>query len=608
MSSKQTRSQLFCWSVVPWIIIFFCCLNSRAGIDHGQYLKWTTAFHVGDFEPLCNEKNLTSVTGLPFSSWSAGPGLLIFPAYAVLSVFGLQQGAGLITGFFCSAIFWVCFYESLRLLSDPRLATIGCLLAAIGTPIGFYCSDISSETWTLAPAGYLFLQASRLVVGRSINIWPMAASTAILMMLRSYLAVYAWPVLLVGFFSGSGFRGNHSKLCCPRIGFFTIVFFSIGCAILQIGVVNYWMTGDLTRSPYRFGDALFQSFHWSSPFWLHVLLDPFHGLLPSHPLVGFGILILPVLILLQLKRGRTQEAVIWSIFLVAVLVNLYVQGCWFYWWLAIPSFGMRGLLLVGLPAIGGMVRLYDQVVQVPSWQKVESDQFFRYRIRLIAVTVGLFIGLSTLWGWLHWWEAPTNCVTMVSLGGRLLDSGGSWVSWSGTAALLFGLVAGALFFYPLKQSSHVYQVGIAALLIALFCAFQIRCQIEYSFHLSWFLFCVAVFTILVVLINFFRMGLEQIIPRFFQVTFLVMVAVFASLILKTGFPPVAGETWTMVFNRPDARRAYLTLLQIPRLRGQAEDLRQFFERTQDPEWVSREIPANRKAMSPQPESLTVSID
>lgn len=103
--------------------------------------------------------------------------------------------------------------------------------------------------------------------------------------------------------------------------------------------------------------------------------------------------------------------------------------------------------------------------------------------------------------------------------------------------------------------------------------FQIRCQIEYSFHLSWFLFCVAVFTILVVLINFFRLGLEQIIPRFFQVTFLVMVAVFASLILKTGFPPVSGENSTMVFNRPDARRSYLTLLQIPRLRGQAEDLR-----------------------------------
>ena len=63
-------NSLIRYSTVPWILILFCWLNSHAGVDHGQYLKWAEAAVGSDVYALANEKGITSTTGIPFSPWS----------------------------------------------------------------------------------------------------------------------------------------------------------------------------------------------------------------------------------------------------------------------------------------------------------------------------------------------------------------------------------------------------------------------------------------------------------------------------------------------------------------------------------------------------------
>lgn len=554
-------------SAVPWFIILCCCLFSRDGIDHGQYLKWASATVSGDIQLLENKQQITSVTGIPFSPWSAGPGLLIAPFYLTMSIFSLQQGAGLVTGYVCVAIFWLCLFQAVKEISNARHAALACFFLAIGTPVGYYCSSISSETYALAPTAYLFLQAARILKKKNASTWGIAGATAVLLMIRSFLAVFAWPTLFAGLFL------NRSQM--SRAKFIVATSLMIGLSIIQIAMTNYWMTGEALHSPYSFGDESFESIDGSAPFFTHILFDSFHGLVPSHPLVALGILSIPLLIGILVSNKHHAEATIWSLFLIAIAANIYVQSCWFYWWLAAPSFGMRGLVLCSIPAVGSLMRLRFLL-------ETTSPR--------TAKTLLVFILLMTMYGWFHLEVGPTNCDSFLQLESKLLFGLSNWKTVSGLAGTAIGSICGLLAFRSRKLATSRFEKVSIAILVAWFVGHYVR--LFFSQESNWTFFVITSSIVVATLWISYSKKIQttNFTSAAFRFAAPTMLIAFAFLSFST-IPKMQQPTESaLVFNRPDARRAYLTLREIPRFRDQANELYEFFVRTQDPNWVEKELP------------------
>lgn len=599
---------LFRYSNVPWITAFLCCLNGQAGVDHGQYLKWASAAVSGDIAKLANDIDLNAPTGLPFSPWSAGPGLLVAPLYFVLGFLQLEAGAGLITGYICVFCFWISLFRSLKLVAGESWAVIGCLLAAVGTPAGYYCSSISSETFGLAIASYLTLQAINAWKRQPVSIIGTAAATSLLLMVRSYLGVYAWPALVCGFV-----RARR------KVWFAVASAAAMSTAFVQIGIVNFWMTGSWQQNAYSFGDEYFQSFDGAAPFFCNVLFDPFHGLIPSHPLVAVGIFCGLILLVDSLIHRRKLEAAVWFISTTAILVNLYVQSCWFYWWLAMSSFGMRGLVLASIPAILAIVRLGFRMQLALRWQSRRSVCLqnqdvgtgrFSSSLRKWQIVFGVAVVTTTAWGWIHLSCGVTNCVTLGDLGIEFLKS---VVEWGQPIALIcLGLsffILRQTDFSDLKDGRWLHQWR--GLLLLLFLAFSIREWIESPLQLVFVFYLTLICGWAYRLSNRRRKTWEYATKVLAPAALLVTLIFFGKLGIETtkklaqidaaeknAKQRYVDESPTPVFNWPDARRAYLTLNQISRFHDQAVAIRGFLQRRYSDEFVARELDALQNERAP----------
>ena len=574
-------NSLIRYSTVPWILILFCWLNSHAGVDHGQYLKWAEAAVGSDVYALANEKGITSTTGIPFSPWSSGPGLIIAPFYLAMKPFGLEGGSGLVAGCLCVAIFWISFFHALRHLTNSRSAALGCLLAAVGTPIGYYCCSISSETLSLAPAGYLMWQTVRGLERKPIQ-WPgLIAATAMLLMIRPFLGVFAWPALLTGFVRSTS-----------RFKFLALASGAVLLAAFQIGITNFWMTGNWMKTPYSFGDEWFKSFDWTAPYLTHVLFDPFHGLLPTHPLTFVGLVGLTVSAFLAAKQKRWLAFSIWLTYLFAAILNVYFQSCWFYWWMAKTSFGMRGLVLCSLPAVLSWIDLRQQCL-------VNSGKV-NVRRQLKSCSLRLFDGLMialVIWGWLNLCAGPINQTSFWELISVLQRELLSWFSFAGFVALAgsaFLLMSSRL----LRESTKSNQEFLTAIIWFLASAIFIRMLVD-NWNVTFVIVMVSVWSTMAVgLWN--RRQLEIVLAqRAIAIAAGLMLVFFAWLSVdafrlinevaaKRGGVVKEAEK-VLVFNWPDTRRAYLTLMEIPRLESQKNAIGEFFERNFDKDFLAENL-------------------
>jgi len=320
------------------ILIAMCCMTGFKGPDHAGYWFWASAACDGDIHWLGTPPDMS----IPLYRLSAGPGLLISPFMWVSRFAAIESEAGLVAGIVCVVVFWINFYAGLKDLSDRATAITGCLVALVATPIGYYSCAVSSETYSLLPAGVLFRQATILLRGQPVNLPLVSLMTSILVMFRPYSGVYAWPVLIPAFVIATR-RGRRSCLLAAATIAVPLIL-----AVTQVGIVHNWMTGDWRVSPYSFSGAGFQSLDPSCPYLWNVLGDTFKGLLPTHPLMGVGFVVLVGICVREIKLGNAREASVWGLAAVAIAANCYVQGCWYYWWMGSVTFGMRGLTLAGI--------------------------------------------------------------------------------------------------------------------------------------------------------------------------------------------------------------------------------------------------------------------
>ena len=402
----------------------------RPGLDSEKYLRWSSVVAEADIGKLPND--VVGPQGIRVFQWSAGPGLILAPFRVLGNAVGIDEyGVLTIVGGILGLAFWCVLFQTFKELTDCRQTTWFCLAVAfLATPLGYYSRSISSETLSLLPSVVLTHQSIRIAKGQSPNWFLTTAGAGMLLIIRPYLGAYAWPAI----FAGILFEWKHATRASKRRLFVATILSTIVIAtsLAQIFVVNRWMTGDYLQSPYQVGDETYAALDIVHPrFISNVLFDPFHGLLPYHPLVGIGV----VGLLLCLVFARTRRNDSWNSLAVCVLVfsllaiavNVWFQGSWQYWWLGTSSFGMRGLVLPSLAAVTFLALVLT-----------------RLRNAKLSLIVKLAAFACSLWSFLLLMQGPSN---FTSFSEMLL------AQMSHVVQLPFGLVP----------------VGIAVVMLSVYC-------------------------------------------------------------------------------------------------------------------------------------------
>lgn len=590
MTSLKQLAVILCGGFLLALAVF----QSERGVDHRFYLWWTNAALAADLEQLGAELP-RSVRGVPFLHWQAGPGLLAVPVGLLARLFRAEAWSLHITGLLCAATFWWTYWHAQRLLTDSRRAWFGCLLSAVATPLGYYSLSISSEALALLPLGVLVLQTARGLRGESTSVLAVAAAAALLIAIRSYLGVYAWPAMYLAVRQAS--RRGPGPLTATLLLFAA----AIALAVWQIGVVHDWMTGSPWRSPYQFGDADFSSWDPRSPHWRSILFDTFHGLFPTHPAlvlafaaVIIGIVRAPVAhgaaTSMSSNEGQSSlsggssrdERLVWCITAIAIGVHIYIQGCWYYWWLAENSFGMRGLTMAAVPSMMALVCC------LPS-REIGADTDGK-GLRVLNAGLSTLLVACALWSWLLWQQGPMDYLDwsrmmegqwlrvqtwfapelFAILGVSALLAGIPLTSWmsqkdlrivllvGGLATLIIAHLLERMTFLP-PENLLVFYLALAAASLATWafswCSRKIRVD---AAKLSTICVCgLLVFSTLA----------------------------FANLWWRTAGTLTRRENGAVAFNVSDARQAYLTMSQAQRFANQREQLRGFLMRSQGEEYV-----------------------
>ena len=383
-TAKPIQQPLFYWAICA----AFLASSVQRGPDFMQYLDWSRAAVHGDIFLL--DSFVESPRGVPLSQWCAGPGLASATAVALcetLRPLGLLARHGVfVTAAVSSLVFWWSFAKLLVTLAGGQRSTVLYALCAgfLGTHLGYYSITSGSELLALAPVSMLAVELVRPMRHRANSVMLVGCCTAILIMIRPYLGLYALPTL-----GATSLRLMQEPRALLRICYVLLLASCLVICCFQVGQVHSWMTGDWTQSPYVFGDHEFHSFDFASPEIMAVLFHPLHGWLIYHPLYALGLI---AAVVLAITAEARRERLLWATILFLITVHLLIQSAWYCWWLAEDwSFGMRGMTPAAIPAIAAIVRLYTQISQHHTSHSYQQKSLITIR----SVTV-----LCCLWSWL----------------------------------------------------------------------------------------------------------------------------------------------------------------------------------------------------------------
>ena len=337
-------------------VVFFPLLwIAKGGTDFDRYMYWGLAFKYADIFQL--RSSTLSPCHIPYSQWSFGPGLI----FSIGLFFSKLSGA-LYVGWVFTALFWVTFTGVLRSVTGDRkgLVMLGLLLTFIGTPLGYYSSNYSSESLSYAclSAALYWLLAGR-NAPRVIDHLIVGVCLSLLVAIRPQLVVYCLPLLALIYFDL--YQAYKTELLTRlKMGaYLAASHLPLLLSVTATGVINYWMTGSVLSSPYIYSHGLFKSMEWLDPEFLAILANPFHGLLIYHPL--YLLLFVVLVALMFYVEGRPAKIGI-GIVVMSILAHLYIHAAWYWWWLA-DSFGMRGVSISAVFLIPAFIYLLMRLQQ-----------------------------------------------------------------------------------------------------------------------------------------------------------------------------------------------------------------------------------------------------
>ena len=552
MKQGAGRSIIF---VAAFVAVYLT--STQVGLDGVRYASWAKVAITGDISELSHQDRLSPMS-VPFFQWNAGPGLMMVPFFVVFDSARFVHVTGTeFAGRVYGLAFWILFFVTLREAWGLRLALLGIAMAFVATPLGFYSINASSECFSLLPAAVLTAQTIRLARNQDVHWWLTASATGLLLMIRPYLGVFAWPVLLVGVWIELQQRG--SVRCAQAIG---ITGFCILLAALQIASTQYWMTGDPFHSPYSFGDGDFRSLSLSNPPYLwQVLLDTFHGVLPTHPLMGLGMLLSLGLAVEAGLRRDWRVAAIWWITIIAVSINVWFQSAWYYTCMCWISFGMRGLILPSIPATAAILIVLRRSERARIWV-----------LSLVTICV--------VWSYLRLRQGPRSDLTWPQL---LAGQGDSFVQMiSGTEVWLFAGTAGLLSLaYRTKNSVSAISLVLASLAFVYLTNETMR-------HKQLLAMVILTFAVAFVIWTCWnKLRYVERVSWLVPVVFVICICTFGRLAIQVYPTLKPNDANAMTFQEGDVRSYYKFLREQNRqdFVDKRAQLEAFFRRSRRPDWV-----------------------
>ncbi len=393
------------------VVLSLLVVNVRKGPDYNTYLHWSRAAVRGDIDEI--KTYVESPMGLPLTQWCAGPGLAAAPlvglcnslqmkvlpqiaesGFYILVPPILDEHGVFLTAAIFSVVFWCAMARLVTILTEGQTAwtVFGLGAAFVGTHLGYYSVACGAELLSLAPIALLAVELARPMKSRLGSVILVGSCTAVLIMIRPYLALYAGPTLVV-----TAARIWQDPAIGRRLVYIVSLAGIAGIGVGQVALVNAWMTGSWTSSPYVFGDGNFKSFDFFSPEIAAVLFHPLHGLFAYHPMYLIGFVAMGWLVV---RAPRGPERWLWVASLVVVAIHIWIQAAWYQWWLATTAtFGMRGMAAAGIPCVAAMMRLVQLLLQ--------RDAGSRWGLHLLTTLVGV----TGIWSWLLMTRNATDYYT-----------------------------------------------------------------------------------------------------------------------------------------------------------------------------------------------------
>lgn len=414
---------------------------SIGGADFGRYRQWVAVLDSGNI--FLMGSNVGSPLGIPVTHWSHGPGLMYVVPVVLLGRIVDPTSAAMVAGWLSALVFWWAFSRILLWASRGSLllTAFGAGAAYLGSHAGFYTRAHASESLALALVALLVasvVSPDQRVISAN---WLVGCATALLIVTRSHVALYAIPALLFATdrvfslnilrFRPRATENAREPERWRRWAAAAALSLPVLAAIVQLALVNRWMTGSLSTSPYVFGGDGFHSIDWLRPLFWTVIAHPWHGLLVYHPLYALGFL---AAVACLARATSRREQILWLGGILAVSVNLWVQASFYVWWLGTTTFGMRGMTAAAVVLVPALVRV------IADAQRAETEtRSARRRLWMVATLV------CCLWSLLVLLQGTTQFFSWAAVFAGQADAAAKLLEfrWIAAMAVSTVLVAGS---------------------------------------------------------------------------------------------------------------------------------------------------------------------
>jgi len=305
----------------------------KGGPDYTEYLTWARAFASGRINDIPGEQG--SVTGLPLALAGHGTGLLFAPADMVRGIAPAVDFR--LIGWLAAVLTWLPLFDVVcRAAGHRRTAVLICSALFIGTPLGFYSFYAASETFAHALVAWLVWWVFMRRDWRLTDWLAAGCLAGLLVAVRPFLGIYGLAAFACGAWRTAVVRRkNRSELGVAAAAALA----PVAIAVIQVMLVNGWMTGSPWRSPYDFGKGEFASLDIRHPELRAFLFHPWHGLFVYHPIFAAGLAALAVI---GLGSGGTGRAAA-LLALLVVCVHVWGQASWYCWWMGEGTYGSRAM-------------------------------------------------------------------------------------------------------------------------------------------------------------------------------------------------------------------------------------------------------------------------
>ena len=181
--------------------------QSENGVDQRFYRRWNDAAVSGDIEQLAPGLP-RSVCGVPFFHWQAGTGMIAVPVRLVTQAFGRADQAIRDHGI---PVRRPVLVDLLVVAARVVRSAAGVVRLCVGGrrhAAGLLQSVDFLRNGRPIPAGRAVPAILPGAARRPVSPLAIAAATALLMTIRSYLGVYAWPAMFVAVVQSARHRGR----------------------------------------------------------------------------------------------------------------------------------------------------------------------------------------------------------------------------------------------------------------------------------------------------------------------------------------------------------------------------------------------------------------